>query len=56
MSKAKGGAGRKGLSLEEKRAKLLEVFYEKKEVLNLKEVEKFGAKRGIVLQSVKDVN
>ena len=55
MSKAKGG-NRKGLSLEEKRAKLLEVFYDKKEVLNLKEVEKFGAKKGIVLQSVKDVN
>ena len=32
------------------------MFYDKKEVLNLKEVEKFGAKKGIVLQSVKDVN
>ena len=44
------------MSLEEKREKLLQMFYEKKEPLNLKEVEKFGAKRGIVLQSVKDVN
>lgn len=44
------------MSLEDKRAKLLEMYYEKKEVLNLKEVEKFGAKKGIVLQSVKDVN
>ena len=40
---------RKGLSLEEKRDKLLEVYYEKKEVLNLKEVEKWGAKKGVVL-------
>ena len=49
-------SNRKGLSLDEKRAKLLEVYYDKKEPLNLKEVEKFGAKKGIVLQSVKDVN
>lgn len=40
---------RKGLSLEEKRDKLLEVYYDKKEVLNLKEIEKFGAKKGVVL-------
>ena len=40
---------RKGLSLEEKRDKLLEVYYEKKEVLNLKEIEKWGAKKGVVL-------
>ena len=38
---------RKGMSLDEKRAKLLEIYYEKKEVLNFKEVEKFGGKRGI---------
>ena len=44
------------MSLEDKRAKLLEMYYERKEVLNLKEVEKYGAKKGIVLQSVKDVN
>merc|ERR1712080_182471 len=50
------GKKRKGMSLEEKRNKLLEMYYEKKEVLNLKEVEKFGAKKGIVLQSIKDVN
>ena len=50
------GGKRKGMSLEDKRAKLLEMYYERKEVLNLKEVEKYGAKKGIVLQSVKDVN
>ena len=47
---------RKGLSLDEKRDKLLEVYYEKKEVLNLKEIEKWGAKKGVVLQTIKDVN
>ena len=47
---------RKGLSLEEKRSKLLQMYYDKGEVLNLKEVEKYGAKKGITLQTVKDVN
>lgn len=42
--------------MEEKRAKLLEMFYEKKQALNLKEVEKYGSKKGVVLQSIKDVN
>lgn len=41
------GGKKKGLSLEEKRQKLLEVYYEKKEVLNLKELEKWGPKKGI---------
>ena len=50
------GKKRKGMSLEEKRAKLLEMFYEKKQALNLKEVEKYGSKKGVVLQSIKDVN
>ena len=50
------GGKKKGLSLEEKRQKLLEIYYEKKEVLNLKELEKWGPKKGIVLQTVKDVN
>jgi hypothetical protein len=47
---------RKGMSLEEKREKLLQMFYDKKEPLNFKEVEKYGARKGIVLQSIKDVN
>ena len=38
---------KKGLSFEEKRNKLLEVFYERLEVLNLKELEKYGPKKGI---------
>ena len=51
--------GKKGLSLDEKRAKILEIYYEKvriiyftnsdnqKEVFNLKEIEKLGAKKGV---------
>jgi hypothetical protein len=50
------GKKRKGMSLDDKRTNLLQMYYERKEVLNLKEVEKYGAKKGIVLQSVKDVN
>jgi hypothetical protein len=48
-----GGKKKKGLSLEEKRNKLLEVYYDKKEVLNLKEVEKWGAKKGVVCKPSK---
>ena len=48
--------GKKGLSLEEKRQRILEIYYEKKEVFNLKEIEKLGAKRGVVFQTIKDIN
>ena len=48
--------GKKGLSLEEKRKRILDIYYEKKEVFNLKEIEKIGAKRGVVFQAIKDVN
>jgi len=46
---------KKGLSFEEKRKRLLNIMHEKKEVMNLKELEKLGPKSGIVLQSVKEV-
>ena len=39
---------KKPLSFEEKREKILEIYYEKKDVFNLKEIEKMGAKRGVV--------
>ena len=48
--------GKKGLSLEEKRQKILEIYYDRKEVFNLKEIEKLGAKKGVVFQTIKDVN
>eukprot|EP00002_Diphylleia_rotans_P009491 TRINITY_DN1979_c0_g1_i2.p1 TRINITY_DN1979_c0_g1~~TRINITY_DN1979_c0_g1_i2.p1 ORF type:complete len:129 (-),score=37.02 TRINITY_DN1979_c0_g1_i2:149-535(-) len=47
---------RKGLSFDEKRERLLEIFYEKQEVFTLKELEKLGPKlKGIIEQTVKDV-
>ena len=48
--------GKKGLSLEEKRTKILEIYLDNKEVYNLKEIEKIGAKKGVVFQTIKDVN
>ena len=47
---------RKGLSLEEKRAKVLKIYHKRLEVFNLKEIEKLASKEGVVSQSVKDVN
>ncbi|PIK56806.1 hypothetical protein BSL78_06275 [Apostichopus japonicus] len=47
---------RKGLSLEEKRKRMLDMFYEKKQVYQLKEVEKIASKeKGITSMAVKDV-
>ncbi|XP_013794197.1 meiotic nuclear division protein 1 homolog isoform X1 [Limulus polyphemus] len=47
---------RKGLSIEEKRQRLLQLFYEKKDVFQLKDLEKIAPKeKGIISQSVKEV-
>ncbi|XP_051164411.1 meiotic nuclear division protein 1 homolog [Leptopilina boulardi] len=47
---------RKGVTLDEKRSRLLQIFYEKREFFTLKELEKIAPKeKGIVVQSVKDV-
>ncbi|KAK6590317.1 Mnd1 family [Cryptosporidium xiaoi] len=46
---------KKGVSMEEKRSRLLNSLYEKKECFNLKEIEKIGKKCGIIEQTVKDV-
>ena len=47
---------KRGLSLEEKRQRMLEIFYTKKEFFLLKELEKIAPKeKGITSQSVKDV-
>ncbi|KAJ4487400.1 meiotic nuclear division protein 1 [Lentinula edodes] len=46
----------RGLSADEKRIKLLEIFHETKDFYQLKELEKLGPKlKGIVSQSVKEV-
>lgn len=47
---------RKGVSAEEKRIRMLQIFYEKKEFFQLKDLEKIAPnEKGIVVQSVKDV-
>ncbi|KAG5309115.1 MND1 protein, partial [Pseudoatta argentina] len=47
---------RKGVSLDEKRMRILQIFYEKKEFFTLKELEKIAPKeKNIVVQAVKDV-
>ena len=48
--------GKKGLSFDEKRKRILEIYYKNQCVYNLKEIEKLGAAKGVVLQAVKDVN
>lgn len=46
---------KRGVSAEEKRARLLELFYEKKEFFQLKDLEKLAPKeKGIVVGSVKE--
>ena len=47
---------RKGMSMEEKRQAILSVYHERKEPMNLKEIEKLGAAKGVVSQVIKDVN
>ncbi|CAI7876260.1 unnamed protein product, partial [Closterium sp. NIES-53] len=54
MSKA-AQAKKRGLSLEEKRERMLEIFYESKDFFLLKELERMGSKRGVISQAVKDV-
>ena len=47
---------KRGLSISEKREKMLQLFYERKEFWLLKEVERIAPKeKGIVSQSVKEV-
>ena len=47
---------KKGLSLDEKRKKMMEIFYESKDVFLLKDLEKIAPKlKGITAMSVKDV-
>lgn len=47
---------RKGVSRDEKRMRMLQIFYEKKEFFTLKEIESIAPKeKGIVVQAVKDI-
>ncbi len=54
--------GKKGVSYEEKRKRMLEIFYSEvapssaqKVMFNLKELEKLGQKKGVIPQSIQDV-
>ncbi|XP_061882049.1 meiotic nuclear division protein 1 homolog [Entelurus aequoreus] len=47
---------KKGLSLEEKRSRMMEIFFETKDVFQLKDIEKIAPKtKGIAPMTVKDV-
>ncbi|KAK9865847.1 hypothetical protein WJX84_005307 [Apatococcus fuscideae] len=46
---------KRGLSLEEKRQCILQVFHESRDVFTLKDMEKLGMKKGVIQQSIKDV-
>ena len=47
---------KKGLSLEDKRKRMMEIFYESKDVYLMKDIEKIAPKaKGITSMSVKDV-
>ncbi|XP_027312444.1 meiotic nuclear division protein 1 homolog isoform X1 [Anas platyrhynchos] len=47
---------KKGLSVEEKRARMMEIFFETKDVFQLKDIEKIAPKeKGITSMSVKDI-
>ncbi|GMR53835.1 hypothetical protein PMAYCL1PPCAC_24030, partial [Pristionchus mayeri] len=49
-------ARKKGLSADEKRKRMLDLFYERKEFFQLKELEKMAPKeKGVISQSVKEV-
>lgn len=47
---------RKGVSIGEKRKRILEIYHTRKEPFNLKEIESLGAKAGVVSNAIKDVN
>lgn len=45
--------GKKGLSIDEKRDKILSIYHSSKSIFNLKEIEKSASKQGVVSQTVK---
>ncbi|KAI5077324.1 hypothetical protein GOP47_0007148 [Adiantum capillus-veneris] len=46
---------KRGLSLEDKRNQLLQIFHESQDFYLLRELEKLGPRKGVISQSVKDV-
>lgn len=47
---------RKGLSVDDKRKKILALYHDRQEPFNLKELESLGTKEGVVQQTIKEVN
>lgn len=45
----------KGLSFEEKRKRMLDIFKDDPTFFHLKDIEKLGVKKGIIFQAIKDV-
>jgi hypothetical protein len=43
------------MSLDDKRAAMLEIFHESRDVFVLKDIEKLSVKKGIIQQAVKEV-
>jgi hypothetical protein len=46
---------KKGVPWEEKRLRIMKIFYDRKEVFNLKEIAKLGPKVGVILGAIEDV-
>jgi hypothetical protein len=44
---------RKGLTVDEKRERMLEIFHDSADVFVLKDIEKIAVKKGIISQTVK---
>jgi len=47
---------KRGLSVEDKRRVILKIYHDQKQPFNLKEIEHYGSKQGVVQQTIKDIN
>ncbi|CAN0063618.1 unnamed protein product [Pylaiella littoralis] len=48
--------GKRGLSVEEKRDKILNIYHSTKAIFSLKDIEKAASKQGVTINTVKEVN
>lgn len=47
---------KRGLSVDDKRRVILKIYHDLKQPFNLKEIEHYGSKLGVVQQSIKEIN
>jgi hypothetical protein len=47
---------KRGLSVDDKRRVILKIYHDQKQPFNLKEIEHYGSKQGVVQQTIKDIN